>query len=110
MAARQVAEGRRIVVATPEYLQRHGTPMSPGGLISLQAVIYTRDGGCESWTFRKATAEVSVVLQGRLKLTAAEGLREAGELRHGVVGVLGVDFLARAEIRILKDWPCRRPT
>jgi DNA-binding transcriptional LysR family regulator len=78
MTARRIAEGRRIVVATPAYLERHGTPTSPGELINHQAVIYTR--GAESWklwTFRKATAEVSVVLQGRLKVTAAEGVREA---------------------------------
>src|SRR6266446_5362539 len=53
MTARRIAEGRHIVVAAPAYLQRHGTPMSPGELISHQAVIYTRGGGGESWTFRK---------------------------------------------------------
>src|SRR6202047_5461718 len=66
MTARRIAEGRRIVVATPAYLERHGTPTSPGELISHQAVIYTRGGGAASWTFRKGAAEVSVVLQGRL--------------------------------------------
>jgi DNA-binding transcriptional LysR family regulator len=78
MTARRIAEGRRIVVATPAYLERHGTPTSPGELISHQAVIYTRGAeSWKSWTFRKATAEVSVELQGRLKVTAAEGVREA---------------------------------
>src|ERR1700719_160210 len=78
MTARRIAEGRRIVVASPAYLQRHGIPTSPGELISHQAVIYTRGSeSWKSWTFRKATAEVSVVLQGRLKVTAAEGVREA---------------------------------
>src|SRR5580704_1496072 len=80
MTARRIAEGRRIVVATPAYLQQHGTPTSPSDLVSHQAVIYTPGGGGEpwaSWTFRKATAEVSVVLRGRLKVTAAEGIREA---------------------------------
>ncbi len=32
MTVRRIAEGRRIVVATPAYLQRHGTPTSPGEL------------------------------------------------------------------------------
>jgi DNA-binding transcriptional LysR family regulator len=78
MTARRIAEGRRIVVATPAYLERHGTPTSPGELISHQAVIYQRGvESWKSWTFRKATAEVSVVLQGRLKVSAAEGVREA---------------------------------
>ena len=78
MTARRIAEGRRIVVATPAYLERHGTPTSPGELISHQAVIYTRGAeSWKSWTFRKATAEVSVELRGRLQVTAAEGVREA---------------------------------
>jgi DNA-binding transcriptional LysR family regulator len=77
MTARRIMEGRRIVVATPAYLQRHGTPTSPGELASHRSVIYAPAGGGESWTFRKAAAEVSVVLQGRLKVTAAEGVREA---------------------------------
>src|ERR1700733_8134158 len=29
MTARRIAEGRSLVVATPAYLQRHGTPKSP---------------------------------------------------------------------------------
>src|SRR4029077_7406728 len=40
MTTRRIAEGRRLVVATPAYLQRHGTPKSPGELVSHQAVIY----------------------------------------------------------------------
>src|ERR1700678_3995905 len=79
MTARRIAEGRRIVVATPAYLLRHGTPTSPGELASHRSVIYSPGSGGEprrTWTFRKATAEVSVVLQGRLKVTAAEGMRE----------------------------------
>src|SRR6266851_4875457 len=49
MTARRIAEGRRIVVATPAYLERHGAPTSPGDLISHQAIIYTRGGGDQSW-------------------------------------------------------------
>jgi DNA-binding transcriptional LysR family regulator len=48
MTARRIAQDRRIVVATPAYLQRHGTPMFPGELTRHQAVIYTRGGGGES--------------------------------------------------------------
>jgi DNA-binding transcriptional LysR family regulator len=77
MTARRIAEGRRMVVATPAYLQRHGTPTSPAELSGHQAIVYSQGAGQASWTFRKADTEVPVVLQGRLKVTAAEGLREA---------------------------------
>src|SRR6266852_1579044 len=109
MTARRIAEGRRIVVATPAYLQRHGTPTSPGELISHQAVIYTRGSeSWQSWTFRKATAEVSVVLQGRLKVTAAEGVREAVNCGLGLA--VASEWLFSPELRsgkvvaILEDW------
>jgi len=107
MTTRRIAEGRRIVVATPAYLQRHGTPMSPDELTSYQTVIYPRGGG-ESCTFRKATAEVSVVLQGRLKVTQAEGLREAVLCDLGLA--VASEWLFSPELRsgkvvaILEDW------
>jgi DNA-binding transcriptional LysR family regulator len=108
MTVRRITEGRRVVVATPAYLQRHGTPTSPGELINHQAVIYTGGGGSESWTFRKGTAEVSVVLQGRLKVTAAEGMREAVNCGMGL-GVCS-EWAFSPELRsgklvaILEDW------
>ena len=111
MTARRIAEGRRIVVATPAYLQRHGTPISPGELVSHQAVIYAPGGGrasWTSWTFRKATAEVSVVLQGRLKVTAAEGLREAVNRDMGLTVSSEWNFSPELRsgqvVAILQDW------
>jgi DNA-binding transcriptional LysR family regulator len=111
MTVRRIAEGRRIVVATPAYLQRHGTPTSPGDLVSHQAVIYTPGGGGEpwaSWTFRKATAEVSVVLRGRLKMTAAEGLREAVNNDMGLTVSSEWNFSRELRsgkvVEILADW------
>jgi DNA-binding transcriptional LysR family regulator len=111
MTARRIAEGRRIVVATPAYLQRHGTPKSPGDLVSHQAVIYTPGGGGEpwtSWTFRKATAEVSVALRGRLKVTAGEGIREAVIRDLGLAVASEWNFSPELQsgkvVEILQDW------
>ncbi len=107
MTTRRIAEGRRMVVATPAYLQRHGTPTSPDELTSHQAVIYTRGGG-ESWTFRKAGAEVPVVLQGRLKVTQAEGLREAVLCDLGLAvaseWLFAPEFRSGKVVAILQDW------
>ena len=111
MTMRRIAEGRRIVVATPTYLERYGTPSSPGDLVSHQAVIYTPGGRGEpwtSWTFRKGTAEVSVVLQGRFKVTAGEGIRAAVNSDMGLA--VSSDWNFSPELRsgkvveILQDW------
>jgi DNA-binding transcriptional LysR family regulator len=111
MTVRRIAEGRRIVVATPAYLQRHGTPKSPGDLISHEAVIYTPGGRgvpWTSWTFRKATAEVSVVLRGRLKVTAGEGIREAVFNDMGLAVASEWNFYPELRsgkvVAILQDW------
>jgi DNA-binding transcriptional LysR family regulator len=111
MTARRIAEGRRILVATPAYLQRHGTPKSPGDLVSHQAVIYTPGGRGEpwtSWTFRRATAEVSVILRGRLKVTAAEGIREAvhNDMGFAVTSEwnFSPDLRSGKVVEILQDW------
>ena len=108
MTARRIGEGRRMVLATPAYLQRHGTPMSPGELASHQAVIHTRGGGGDSWTFRKGAAAVPVVLQGRLKVTQAEGQREAVNCGMGLA--VASELLFSPELRtgkvvpVLQDW------
>jgi len=77
MTARKIAQARRRVIATPEYFERYGAPREPADLLAHRAVIYTRDGGGEDWTFRKETAETSVKMQGRVKITATEGVRAA---------------------------------
>jgi DNA-binding transcriptional LysR family regulator len=108
MTARRIAEGRCLVVATPAYLQRYGTPKSPDELISHQAIILTRGGGRDSFTFRKADAAISVTLHGRLKVTQAEGLREAVNCDLGFA--VSAEWLFTPELKsgevvpILQDW------
>ena len=108
MTARRIAEGRSLVVATPAYLQRHGTPTSPDELRNHQAIVLTRGGGRDSFTFRKADAEVFVPLQGRLKVTQAEGLREAVTCDLGLA--VAAEWLFSPELKsgevvaILEDW------
>jgi DNA-binding transcriptional LysR family regulator len=77
LVARKLGQARRLVMATPQYFAKHGEPKSPAELIAHQTVIYTPDGGGVAWTFRQGSADTSVAVHGRLKVTAAEGLREA---------------------------------
>jgi DNA-binding transcriptional LysR family regulator len=108
MTARRIEEGRSLVVATPAYLRRHGTPTSPDQLAGHQAIILTRGGGRESFTFRKADAEVFVSLQGRLKVTQAEGLREAVNCDMGFAvaaeWLFSPELKSGAVVPILQDW------
>jgi DNA-binding transcriptional LysR family regulator len=73
--ARKIASGARSVVATPAYLARAGTPKMPTDLAHHHAVVYSQLG--DNWFFRQGNEEVSVAVRGRLRVSAAEGIRAA---------------------------------
>jgi len=108
LTARKIGEAERLVVASPQYLARHGSPRSPGELVGHEAVAYSPNAGVEQWRFRKGTSDVSVSVPSRLVCTAAEGVREA------VLAGLGLAMISRwmmmAELRsaivtpLLTEW------
>jgi DNA-binding transcriptional LysR family regulator len=108
MTARRIAEASRRIIGTPDYFKRHGTPKAPADLLAHQAVIYTRDGGGEDWKFRKETAEVSVKMQGRLKITATEGLRAAVFAEMGLAiaseWAFTPELKSGAVVSVMDDW------
>jgi DNA-binding transcriptional LysR family regulator len=112
MTARKIAEARRRVIGTPEYFRLHGIPSAPADLLAHQAVIYTRDGGGEDWKFLKETAEVSVKMQGRLKISATEGLRAAVFSDMGLAvaseWAFSPELKSGAVVSVMDDW--RLPT
>lgn len=104
--ARRLASGGRAVVATPAYLARAGVPVSPADLAGHEAVIYTPLG--TSWLFRRAGAEASVVVQGRLRMSAAEGVRAAVLADLGLTiaseWMFAPDLASGAVMPVLADW------
>lgn len=77
MLVRRIGQARRLVIATPAYLERHGTPASPDDLQGHQLVIYTHGGVGETCTFRRGAVETTIVPRGRISITASEGVRAA---------------------------------
>jgi DNA-binding transcriptional LysR family regulator len=104
--ARKIASGRRSVVATPSYLARAGTPKTPSDLAHHHSVAYSQLGN--DWTFRKEGAEISVTMRGRLRVSAAEGIRAAVLADMGLA--VASDWMFAPELasgavkRLLPDW------
>ncbi|KMO19332.1 LysR family transcriptional regulator [Methylobacterium indicum] len=73
--ARRLATGARSVLATPGYLARAGEPHAPADLAEHEAVIYSQQP--EIWAFTREGTEISVAVRGRVRVSAAEGLRAA---------------------------------
>jgi DNA-binding transcriptional LysR family regulator len=107
---------RALLVASSDYLRRHGTPSHPSDLASHQCLLYLRGTAGQSWSFereggRKAAENVIVAVNGPLRANNSEVLREA------VLGGVGIgllpDFSAAAHlgprqlVRVLSQWQPR---
>ena len=108
MTARRLARGPRALLATPQYIARHGAPAHPSELLHHQAVVYDRPGNGNGSTFVRGDEHVPVALSGRLRVSAAEGVR-AGVLAHLGVAVatewmFAPELAAGQVVRLLPDW------
>jgi DNA-binding transcriptional LysR family regulator len=107
LTARKIAECRRVVLGTPTYFQTHGEPTHPADLCKHQAIIYTLGGGTH-WLFKKANEEQPVTVSGRIRVSAAEGLREAVLAHQGLTMASEWMFapeLASGAVReVMTDW------
>lgn len=105
--ARRIGSSPRSVIASPSYLARRGRPSSPADLVGHEVVAYTQ-GRFGRWTFRKGTAEVSVAVSGRLRVSSAEGTRAAVLAGLGITVASEWMFAPELETgaveRLLTDW------
>jgi len=108
LVAKKIGEARQLVIATPGYFEKHGEPNRPEDLMAHQVVIYAPDGNGTSWTFRQGSTEISVVVGGRLKVTASEAQREAVLAHLGLAIASEWNFapeLTAGSVRpVLLDW------
>jgi DNA-binding transcriptional LysR family regulator len=111
LTARKIAHCQRHVVGTPAYFAANGTPRTPADLIVRQAIIYEineRRPAGPTWSFRQGTAETSVTLAGRVRVTAAEGVREA--VFAGLGFAIACEWTFAPELKsgsvvpVLDDW------
>ena len=104
--ARKLATGRRSVLATPGYLARAGEPRTPAELAGHEAVTHSRLAN--TWSLTRDGAEVSVAVHGRVRVTAAEGVRAAVLADMGLA--VASDWMFANELasgavrRVLADW------
>jgi len=108
LTARRLASAPRCVVGTAAYFARAGVPATPGELAEHAVVIYVPDSPGDTHIFRQGATELSVRVSGRLRVSAAEGVRA------GVMAGVGVTIasawmfspeLESGEVRaVLTDW------
>jgi DNA-binding transcriptional LysR family regulator len=108
MTARRIVRSSRLVVGTPAYFAQAGLPRTPAELSRHQAIVYSQRGGGETWSFSKGGSQVSVAVSGRVRVSAAEGIRTAvlGDMGLAVASQwMFAPELAQGKVRaVLTDW------
>ncbi|WP_429225915.1 substrate binding domain-containing protein [Inquilinus ginsengisoli] len=108
LTARRIAQAPRLVIGTPTYFQRAGEPRIPGELIAHECIVYAKGPGRDAWMFRKESSEISVTVRGRLRMSAAEGVRSAVLAGMGLAVASEWMFsreLASGQVKaVLTDW------
>jgi DNA-binding transcriptional LysR family regulator len=77
LVARRIGATRRVVVATPDYLARHGRPQAPADLAGHDCIIYSRLAAGTNWSFATPQGPVSFPVSGRFHVNSTEGVRAA---------------------------------
>ena len=109
-----LCETRSILLASPDYLARRGTPTHPSELTAHNCLLYL-GSHAGSWTFvrsarKKSDEKLGVNISGSLKANNSEVLREALQAGLGI-GLLP-DFSVRPSpatghlplVQVLPDW------
>ena len=77
LVARRLMPVRQVVVASPAYLQQHGSPSRPADLASHQWLIYSLLNTPDRFTFTRRGQQVSVRVRGRLTVNGGPAIRDA---------------------------------
>jgi DNA-binding transcriptional LysR family regulator len=97
LAVRRLAADRRVVVASPAYLARCGTPRAPDELRAHDCLHYTNVSRAAEWRFRGPRGPISVPTAGSVEANHGLVLRAAALAGVGV-GIFP-EFMVAAELR-----------
>jgi LysR family transcriptional regulator for bpeEF and oprC len=97
LVGRRFAQTMIILVATPQYLTRHGAPESPHDLSRFRSVVFVERGSAQPWSFGIGPDAKRIVPKGVFRTSDIE------QMRMGVLEHLGIAqapaWLFAAELR-----------
>ena len=104
LVARHVGEMRRIVVASPAYLKRHGEPKTPAGIAGHQTIQFGGTSEAGEWRFVEAAQEVRIRVTPRFSSNGSDAAIHFAEQGGGLTRVLAyqaADALKRGALKVV---------
>jgi len=109
LIARTLAPARRVVCASPAYLAKRGTPLTPSDLTRHCCLTYSNMSLSDEWDFCAADgARWPVEVKGRLRIDNGDALRQAALAGIGLVMqpsfIVGRDLQAGTLTAVLTEY------
>jgi DNA-binding transcriptional LysR family regulator len=96
LIARKLGQGRRVVCAAPRYLDRNGTPRTPGDLARHECLTFNFKRSPAGWPFSQDGRDFEQAVSGNLQINNGETMRQMALAGVGIAR-LGL-FHVRADI------------
>lgn len=110
LIARKVAERRRLLVASPDYLARRGAPATPADLAGHACLCFTGRADSYRWVFAGGSkGPTSITVSPLLAGTDGEMLADAALAGLGIVHTtewyVSHELASGKLVEVLPDWP-----
>ncbi|WP_437884329.1 LysR family transcriptional regulator [Pseudomonas sp. LRF_L74] len=108
LTARRIGETGQVVVASPEYLERHGTPSEPHDLLQHNCLRFNFRRAEPNWPFACNGHEFSLKVTGNIECSSGEALAQLARVGAGIarIGTFSVadDIQCGALVPLLETW------
>ncbi len=114
ITVRRLAETKRVLAASPQYLQRHGTPRTPDELTRHRLLIYNLANHPNELRLTRAGIETSLQVHGVLEANDGQVVRAAALKHLGILlqpmYIIHEDVIAGRLVPVLGEWELQRLT
>ena len=97
-----------MLVASPDYLAKAGTPVVPADLAGHSVIIGPSRIGPRGWVFKRGSRSAAIRVEGRLTVSVNEGATAAAIAGLGITATGTLGYMAEIEsgklVQLLPDW------
>jgi DNA-binding transcriptional LysR family regulator len=107
LIARRIAPARVVLVASPEYIRKHGAPQTPADLANHRCLSYGHTTSMQRWQLTDKGQPISVSIGACLSSNNGDALRDAAVKGIGIARlptfIVGEDLAAKRLRLVLPD-------